>query len=77
MPFGLNLLLEIAFHFVVQCKSEVLPADLKSVIVAEYRNILLSLVHSDRLFVEKAKLNDRGELEVISKTDFDLYWGYK
>lgn len=76
MPFGLNLLLEIAFIFVVQCKSEVLPDSLKTEIVEEYRNILLSLVQSEHLFSEKILLNDASELQ-MSKEDFDTYWDYK
>jgi hypothetical protein len=36
MPFGLNLLLEFSFIFIVLCKSDVVPTQLKSMVIHEY-----------------------------------------
>ena len=47
IPFGFNLLLELAFILVVHCKGDVLPVQLKSMIIVEFNNILTSLVQSD------------------------------
>jgi len=50
MTFGLNLLLELCFIFIVQCKSAVMPASLRPWILQEYGKILASLVQSDGSF---------------------------
>lgn len=50
IPFGLNLLLELTFIFIVQCNSEVLPIQLRTHILDEYSKIMKSLVQSDQIF---------------------------
>ena len=44
MPFGLNLLLELTFIFLVSVKADVVPDDLKLLIIGEFSNILHSIV---------------------------------
>ena len=50
IPFGFNLLLELTFVLIVQCKSDVLPLQLRSMIIIEYGHILQSLVKADQIF---------------------------
>ena len=50
IPFGFNLLLELTYVFIVHCKSDVLPVQLRAMIIGEYHNILNSLVQADSLF---------------------------
>lgn len=56
IPFGFNLLLELTFVLIVQCKSDVLPVQLRSMIIIEYDNILQSLVKADQIFTEKVSV---------------------
>lgn len=44
MTFGFNLLIEMAFILIVQCKSIVMPHSLKILLIDEYSKILDSLV---------------------------------
>jgi len=50
IPFGFNLLLELTYVFIVHSKSDVLPVQLRAMIIGEYDNILNSLVQADSLF---------------------------
>jgi len=77
MTFGLNLLLELCFIFIVQCKSAVMPASLRPWILQEYGKILASLVQSDGSFQKNARCNTKDELEPISDAEFAKYFSQK
>jgi hypothetical protein len=66
LPFGFNLLLELTYLFIVQCKSEVVPLWLRDVILQEFRNILQSLVTAQMLFERNIKVDSNGNFESIS-----------
>lgn len=48
LTFGFSILLELAFILISQSKSIVMPHCLKSLIIAEYGNIIESLVKTDK-----------------------------
>ena len=56
IPFGFNLLLELTYVFIAHCKSDVLPIQLRTMIIKEYQIILKSLVSADSLFSNEIKL---------------------
>ena len=65
MPFGLNLLLELTFIFLVSVKADVVPDDLKLLVIGEFSNILNSIVQSDRLYCELVKERDGKLLPIL------------
>lgn len=63
LTFGFNLLLELSYIFIVTCKSEdVLPTELRQMIVQEYSSIMRALICSDRIF--KAKTMDQERVTI-------------
>ena len=66
VPFGFNLLLELTYLFIVQCKSVVVPKKLKYIILEEFKLILESLVEAKRLYHDKVKVNEQGNFLAIS-----------
>jgi hypothetical protein len=50
ISFGLTLLLELTFIFLIQTQSDVMPTDLRSYLTAELAKILVSITRSDKLF---------------------------
>lgn len=79
IPFGFNLLLELTFVLIVQCKSDVLPVQLRSMIIQEYDNILQSLIQADQIFSEAVSVQPEQPevLQTINTKDFSNYFGFK
>ena len=69
LPFGFNLLLELTYLFLLQCKSDVIPSMLRQMIIQEFMLILDSLVKAESLFQEEVQV-DRGVLRPIADSHF-------
>ena len=77
VPFGFNLLLEMTFVLIAQCKTDVMPYELRYLILEEYRNILSSLVKADLIFNEKVLKplrENNGCFQKINQDDFNQYF---
>lgn len=77
VPFGFNLLLEMTYLFIVQCKSVVVPKKLKYIILEEYKLILESLEEAEKLYYEKVQVDQQGNFQAISDSDFQSYFHHK
>ena len=77
IPFGFNLLLELTYIFIVQCKSEVVPTQLKNLIMIEYCEIMKSLVTAQNLFYQDINLDKDMCFTKITKDQFQTYFGHK
>jgi hypothetical protein len=53
IPFGFNLLLELTYIFIILCKNEVVPEQLKNMILKEFTLILESLAKAENFFFDK------------------------